>query len=103
MIAKLWVTCFRDMALDSNNRLIGAPMVPPVGEQVIDITHESLMGEPFPKYTKFISIKAESDCCVAFGDEPIADNNFHLIESGERLFYGVMEGQRIAVIDALRI
>jgi len=100
MFPKLYITLYRDMARDSNNQLIGAPMTPPIDEQEIDICHESVSGHPFPKYTHFICVKAEADCCIAIGEDAVADPHYHFIEAGERLFYGVREGHQIAVIDS---
>jgi hypothetical protein len=88
------------MARDSNNQLVGAPLTPPIAEQTIDITHESIAGAQFPPHTRFICIKAEADCCLAFGQNPIADPNFHFIDGGERIFYGVHEGHQVAVVDS---
>lgn len=98
MAPRLYLSCWRDMAWDSNSRPVGAPMAPPLSEVFVDITHESIASDPFPQYTHFISIRTEADCAVAFGEDPVADPEFHHIEPGERLFYGVRAGHRIAVI-----
>jgi hypothetical protein len=101
MKPKLFVSCFRNMAKDGRNELIAAPEAPPLAEQVIDITAKSIAGDPFPQYTTFICVKAEADCSLAFGLDPEADPEFHLVEAGERLYYGVQEGHRVAVIEVL--
>jgi hypothetical protein len=98
MPARLHITCYRDMARDSNNQPVSAPMAPPIAEAYVDIGPESSASEPLPPYTHFVSIRTDTDCAIAFGDDPVADPDYHIIEPGERLFYGVREGTKIAVI-----
>jgi hypothetical protein len=98
MAPRLHITCYRDVAWDSNSRPVGAPMTPPLAEAFVDITHESVASDQFPQYTHFICIRSEADCAIAFGENPVADQDYHHIEPGERLFYGVQSGHRIAVI-----
>jgi len=86
------------MARDSTNQPVGAPMAPPLAEAYVEITHESRASGPFPSYTNFICIRTEADCAISFGENPVADPEYHHIEPGERLFYGVHAGHRVAVI-----
>lgn len=96
---RLFITCYRHMALDDFNRLIAAPMTPPLAEAYVNISPESVSSDPFPQYTSFICIKPEVDCAVAFGPEPTANPDYHVLEAGEKCFYGVTPGHRIAVIE----
>lgn len=96
--SRLFVTVYRHMALDDFNRLIAAPMTPPLDEFYLEIGPESSVSDPFPQYATFISVKPEVDCALAFGEEPVADPDFHRLDAGEKCFYGVREGHRIAVI-----
>jgi hypothetical protein len=102
MTAKLYISCFREMAWDGNNRPVSAPMMPPLSEAYVEITHESIASDEFPLGTHFVQLKAEADCAVAFGDEPVADPEYHLIDAGERIFYGVRENTRVAVIEVVK-
>jgi hypothetical protein len=86
------------MAIDNFNKVVAAPATPPLAEMVLPITADSISSDPFPKYTTFICVKAEADCSLAFGEDPVADFNYHFVDSGERLWYGVSEGHKIAVI-----
>jgi hypothetical protein len=95
---KLCVTCYRDMANDGNNRLVGAPMTPPLGEMVLDIGVESVASGPYPLYTTFIHVRADTDCALAFGVDPVAKAEYHPLEAGERAWYGVLPNHKIAVI-----
>jgi hypothetical protein len=100
---KLFITAFRNFAVDDFGRSIIAPDTPPLGEFSVEITHQSLISDPFPQWTGFVQIKAEADCCLAFAakdKDAEADPDFHFVEAGERLFYGAKEGYRIAVIAA---
>ena len=104
MSSRLYITCYRHMAIDDFNRIISAPMTPPLSEMFIDITHESIMSDAAPKWTSFCCVHAEEDCCLAFappGQEVTADADYHFVGAGERLFYGISEGFRIAVIERI--
>ncbi len=85
--------------MDDFARPVGAPMTPPIDEMVLEIGPENNVSRPFPKYTSFISIKAYGSCSLAFGSNPVADPQFHQVEAGERLWYGVTEGDRVATIE----
>ena len=104
-MSRLFITAFRHMAIDDFNRLIAAPAMPPLSEVYLEITHESIVSDPFPKWTSFIQIKAAADCCLAFAaagqDDPVADPDYHFMEAGELRYYGASEGSRIAVIEAV--
>ncbi len=93
------------MAIDDFNRPIAAPMAPPLSEMFIEITHESITSDPFPKWTSFIGIKAENDCCIAVAaanqSDPEADPDYGFVEAGERLYFGAGEGFRISVIERI--
>ena len=100
MTPKLFVTCYRHMAIDDFNRQIPAPMTPPLAEMQLQITDENVLSNLFPPYTSLVCVKAEADCALAFGDENIvADPDYHKVDGGERLWYGVTAGSHIAVIE----
>jgi len=106
MTAKLYISCFRHAAIDDFNRPIAAPMAPPLSEAFVEITHESIVSEPFPKWTSFVCIKAEADCAISFAavnqDDPIAEPDYGFVEAGERLYFGASEGFRVSVIEVVR-
>ena len=104
MSAKLYFSVYRHMAVDDFNRLISAPMAPPLAEGCLDITHESQVSEAFPDYNSFISIRFTADCAIAFsnGDkEPVAEPDFHFVGNGEYRFYGASPGFKIAVVEVI--
>ncbi len=98
MTPRLYISCYRHTAIDDFNKAMPIPMTPPLSEAFVNITHESVASEPFPGYTTFIEIIAEVDCYIDFGVLPVAEEGYHLINAGERLFYGTAPGQKIAVI-----
>src|SRR5258706_13769776 len=104
-LPRLTISTFRHMAIDDFNRLIAAPATPALSEAYLEITHESIVSDPFPKWTSFVQIKTEADCCLAFSnfgqDDPVADQDYHKVDAGELRFYGASEGGRIAVIEAI--
>lgn len=101
-MTKLYITCYRNMSVDDFGRTIAAPATPPLSEMYLEISHEHVVSDPFPQYTAFIQVKADADCAVAFGPEPEADPNYHLVEAGERLFYGTQPGHKIACVEVIK-
>src|SRR5258708_6212511 len=101
MTSKLLISCYRDMARDSTNQPVSAPLAPPLAEAYVEITHESIASEPFPPYTHFVCLYAQADCAICFGEDPVADEEYHHLGAGERIFYGVHPNHRVAVIEVI--
>ncbi len=95
---RLYISCYRSQGVDDFNKIIAAPMTPPLSEAYVDIGVESNASEPFPGYTTFIEIISDVDCFIDFGVLPVAEEGYHFLGAHERLFYGTAPGQRIAVI-----
>ena len=93
----LYVTIYKGMARDVVNTPVPAPETPPLAEWSLEIGVDSNQSEPFPEFAKFISVKAMSACCLAFGKDPKADHHFHPMDAGELRWYGVYPGHKIAV------
>lgn len=74
-------------------------MCPPRATFCLPITPESVDYQ-IPDGTHIIEIKAQDeDCHISFGyGDVIADQRFGLVTAGERLFFGVRAGSKIAVI-----
>ena len=96
------------MAVDDFGRTIAAPMAPPLSEMFVEITHESITSDPFPKWTSFIGVKADVDCCLAFSAvrdgisiDPVAEPEYHKVDAGELRYYGALEGGKVAVIEVV--
>lgn len=97
-MAKVYVTCYRYLARDNTNMLIAAPEVPPLAEMVVEISPDSTQSDPFPRDTTFICVKTDGTCALAFGEDPKAESDKHMVDAGERLWYGVKAGHKVAVI-----
>jgi hypothetical protein len=77
---------------------MGAPQEPSLGEWVLPIEVSSTQSPVFPEFTQFICIKADENCAIAFGENPVAKPDYKTIDAGERLYYGVHPGHKLAVI-----
>lgn len=98
-MAKLHITVFARAARDASNGLMPMPMAPPLAEDHINIGLESVQCDPFSQDATFVMIKAEADCCLAFGKDPVAEDGVHPVSAGEVRWYGVFPGHSIAAIE----
>jgi hypothetical protein len=86
-------------AARSGSSSLPIPQVPGLAEMQVPIDLKSTQSEPFPENSAFIMIVPESNCCVAFGKDPEAKDGVHPVNAGERMWYGINPGHRIAVIE----
>jgi len=101
MSARLHITVYRHLAVDDFNRVTPIPMVPPVTEMFVEIGATSSQSDPFPKFSRFIMVKPDVSCALDFGTDPVANPDYHFVEAGERMWYGVEEGDKIAVVEVI--
>lgn len=97
-MARLYISGYRWLGYDINMSPLPAPSMPALFEDNIILSLAGTLSRPFPKDTKFICIKSDEDCWLAISGDPEAIVGVHPIAAGERLFYGVIEGQRLAAI-----
>jgi len=95
---RLYVTGYRWVGYDRNMSSLPCPATPSSFEWNLHISMLGKQSDPFPPETRFICIRPEGDCWLAFGENPEAVVGEHPIYAGERLFYGVFEGHRLSVI-----
>lgn len=98
---KVYITSYRYLASDDAARTLMAPDTSHrsvLQEDSVEVTSESLQSKLFPKYAAFVMIKADAPCSLAFGHDPVASADYHFMEAGELRYYGVQEGERLAVI-----
>ena len=100
-MARLYISEFSRVAVDHSNLPIGAPLAPGPAEQILEIGIESAQSKPFSVQTRFVMLKAEAACHLAFGENPKALTEFHYVSAGESRFYGVHANHKLAVISAL--
>lgn len=97
-MSKLYITEYRWLGYDVNMNALAAPQVPSVREDSIEVTLSPQQSKPFMADTRFIGIKADTSCWLAFGEDPEARPGLHPVDVGERLYYGVFPGQKLSVI-----
>lgn len=97
-MASIYITEYRRMALDGISRIIPTGMEPSLATQKVTIGASSTQSAVFNKDTSFVMINADAACSVAFGDNPTADATKTRIPADGTLFFGVIPGQRVAVI-----
>ena len=77
---------------------IPAPMTPPVAEQNVTIGMSSTQSAAFNAETTFIMVNCDAACSLAFGADPTAVATAQRMGANETRFYGVVPGQKLAVI-----
>lgn len=97
-MATLYITELDDLPVDNMGRPIAAPKMPPVAEQTKAIGGASAASNAFTTRTRFIQLHTDAICSVAFGDAPVATTSNQRLAAGETRFYGVVPGQKVAVI-----
>jgi hypothetical protein len=97
-MATLYITECKRTIVDTSNRYVNVPSMPPVTEQSVPIGGTSAAYNPFNTSTRFIIVNADTPCSLAFGPTPVAVATAHRVSLNETRSYGVMPGQTIAVI-----
>jgi hypothetical protein len=96
-MATLYITEFPNGALIGGTAIHTTAII---AEQSIGIEDASVASKPFSLRTDLIMVEADYPCCLAFGKDPKADPGKHRIAADRPRIYGVMPGDRIAVIAA---
>ena len=91
-MAELHITAYRQMARDATGTPLPAPMEPNLGYQAVAITAMPEQSKKLPKFASFVSLVADEDCSVSFGEGP-----FFPVFSGERILVGTEGGVVISV------
>lgn len=103
-MATLYITEFADATVaDLTGSVtlqwpIPAPMTPPVAEQHIAITGSSTASAAFNANTTFVMVETDAICSLAWGSSPTAVTTAQRMAANEVRFYGVVPGQKVAVI-----
>ena len=71
---------------------------PPLVEQVIPVTPDSIQSAPFGSRTKILRVHAAASCSILIGRDPKATINNGRMSRNETEIRGVSPGDRIAVI-----
>jgi hypothetical protein len=98
-VGKFYITECKRTIVDTSNRYVQVPSMPPVAEQMVPITLFSLPSSPFSSSTRFVIVNCDHACSIAFGASPTAAVSIQRMAPNETRRYGVMPGQSIAVIE----
>jgi hypothetical protein len=71
---------------------------PSVTTQTIAIGGTSAQSAVFNDNTNYVRLHAAAVCSVAFGDNPTATATTARLNAGQTEYFGVVPGQRVAVI-----
>lgn len=96
-MSRLYITGFRFLGYDNNMHALPAPQVPEEYNEWLPINSIGAVSKPFPNMVRYLCLMADSDCWLAFGEDPEARVGVHPMRAGER-FYGVFPGQRLSVV-----
>lgn len=75
-----------------------APATPPIATQAITISGSSTASAAFNAKTTFVLLHTDAICSIAFGAAPTAVTTASRMNANETRFYGVVTGQKVAVI-----
>ena len=97
-----FITEYRDLARDTNNRDVAAGMEPAVTEQSITVSGVSTQSAAFNAQTSYVMIHAQEAACLAWGTNPTAVTTKQRIGANETRFVGVPLNKsfKVAVITA---
>lgn len=96
----LYITEFSRMGVDHGGLQSGAPVMPGLAEHRLEIGAISAASPRFREHTRIVMLHATHSCCIAFGDDPKADEKLHRLSPNETRFYGVSPNDKVAVIMA---
>lgn len=96
MANKLYITGFQNLIVA--NGTVAAPALPSVDDLTITIAGSSAQSDALGSKTRFVIIKPDADCWIAYGRDPSAVVDRHPVGAGESRFYGVFPGMKFAVL-----
>lgn len=101
-MTKLYVAEYPGLAATVQGDSIDVVPTPPTVDYVVDFTAGAAASPVFQKTTRFITIAADSICCIAFGIAPVATTaNQRIPANAAPIKFGVISGQQISAITAL--
>jgi hypothetical protein len=68
--------------------------------QQVDVGAGSVQSAPLSDVTRFVRLHSDVTCRIAFGPSPTASAASQRLVAGATEFFGVVPGQRIAVIQS---
>ncbi len=98
-MAKIYITEFDSMVIDTRGQSVMAPKYPAVARQsVLTSTGSTQQSAAFGGTTRYIELHTDGIISIDIGANPTADTNYGRVGSGERMFVGVQPGHKLAYI-----
>lgn len=97
-MAVLDICEYQNLARDSQNNVIQSGVEPSLLTQLAIGGATTPMTNPTADTTRFVRLHSDIVCRVAFGPTPVAAATSLRLAAGATEFFGVIPGQKIAVI-----
>lgn len=100
-MATLYISEFSNAVSGINTSVAQIFPQPSVTDQTVTIGGSSTQSAAFNSATRAVLLTTDTACCIAFGSDPTATaGNLMLPANGPPIGFGVVPGQKVAVIDA---
>lgn len=96
----VYVSEFTRLTVDDNGARLPCPPVPAAAEQAVAVGGSSAQSAAFGANVRFVQVHATEPAGLAFGADPTAVDNRHVIGEGETRWYAVVPGHKLAAIGA---
>ena len=96
-MAKVYISEYQRMPTDGRAVFQGGAE-PAVATQVVAIGGTSTQSAAFNTLTKFVRVHTDAICSVLFGENPTATANSPRLAANQTDYFGVVAGQKVAVI-----
>lgn len=98
-MAKLWITEYSGLGSDAGGMAAPFAAHPPVAVQTpITITSTSAQSTAFAATTRYVRLRSDAACHFAVAANPTATTDHTPLDANAAEYFGVPEGQKIAVI-----
>ena len=97
-MASVWVTEYAELARDSMGQVIPVGKEPSITVQKLTIGVSSTASSAFNGKTKFIRLHGDAAFHFAIASTPTAANTDSRIAADASEYFGVIDGQKVAVI-----
>ncbi len=92
------ITEYAELARDAMGAMIAAGKEPAVATTQVAIGAASAQSPAFSAATQFVRLHADAACRIEFGVNPTAAATSRRMAAGQTEYFGVVPGQRVAVI-----
>ena len=96
--ATLYISEFVNGVSTVGTTLPPVPPQPSVANQTVALSGASAQSAAFNSKTRVVSLICDEGCSVSFGDNPTATTTNYLLQQGVPVSFGVIQGQKVAVI-----